>query len=732
MDWLAEVNKEEHNTDEILSFQEYLAILEKAPRRECRTTAVYLKDMFDYFGRTEQGGFNLFKRTYPNSPPVWGQEQVQIDIYKNLVNFIEEGQNNKLILLVGPNGSSKSSLIKKLMLAAQDYSESDEGALFSFSWIFPIENYVKGSLGLAKTQYNKELNSFAKLDDNEISAILPSELKDHPILLIPIKTRQKMIDQLLQDHPNLLESIQKSYLYYGDLSKRNKMIYDALLKNYKGNHLEVIKHIRIERFSIDKRYSIGAATIEPQLHVDARLQQITMDKRLASLPPSLQSLNLFSIQGEVILANRGLLEYSDLLKRPLDTYKYLLMTMESRSINLQGILTELDIFFIGSSNEVHFAAFKQHPDFNSFKGRFNFLKVPYLLNYMHEKSIYDEQIQNIKDKTTFEPHALSALCIWSVMTRLRAPLAKNYKENKLGKLAESLNPLEKSLFLAQSSLPERFDTESVQILKQAKDLVENEYSNDQLYEGKFGISPREIKQLIYQIAEGNKNLTFIDILDALKELSEKKNQYDFLNIAAHGDYHNTTRFIQLIEEYLLNIFDNELRDSLGLVDDRSYEDYIKRYISNVTALIKGEKIKNQLTGKSEPSDMFFIKEFENNIELKENPDTFRSHMISRIGAYALDNPNKKIVYLEVFFDIGKKLQESFRNEQKKIIYSIAQNMVFFEEKLVKGESSLINNEIERIISNVLNQLNTKYSYSEFGAMTLIKYLIKKRYSEALK
>lgn len=53
---------------------------------------------------------------------------------------------------------------------------------------------------------------------------------------------------------------------------------------------------------INRRYSIGATTIEPQLHVDANLQQITMDRRLASLPPSLQSLNLFSISGEVVLA----------------------------------------------------------------------------------------------------------------------------------------------------------------------------------------------------------------------------------------------------------------------------------------------------------------------------------------------------------------------------------------------------------------------------------------------
>ena len=66
-------------------------------------------------------------------------------------------------------------------------------------------------------------------------------------------------------------------------------------------------------------------------------------------------------------ANRGVLEFSDQVKRPLDTYKYLLQTLENAYLNINGILTELDILFIGTSNEIHLTAFKQHPDFNSLK-----------------------------------------------------------------------------------------------------------------------------------------------------------------------------------------------------------------------------------------------------------------------------------------------------------------------------------------------------------------------------
>ena len=727
MDWLKEVNTEEDKYDQIFSFDEYVQIFEQKPLRELRTTSMYLKDMFDYYGRNEYG-FKLFKKNHPNSPPVAGQFATQDKIYQNLINFNEEGYNNKFILLVGPNGSAKSSLVKKIMMTAEEYSLTDDGALFTFSWIFPIDNYTKGSLGLSSKQIDKHLNSFAHLEDSEISAILTSELKDHPLLLIPLKTRQKLINKLLADNPQKLESIQQSYLYNGDLSKRNRLIFDALLKNYKGDFEHVLKHIRVERFHIDKRYSTGAATIEPQLHVDAKLQQITMDKRLASLPPSLQSLNLFSMNGEVILANRGVLEFSDLLKRPLDTFKYLLMTMETKTINLQGILTELDIFFIGSSNEVHFNAFKQHPDFNSFKGRFSFLRVPYLLNYAEEKQIYVEQVANVRDKSKFEPHSLETLCLWAVMTRMRHPQSKNYKDKELGEIAEKLTPLEKALYFAHKETPEYLNQEQQQILRLGMDPIFEEFDNDPLYEGKFGVSPREVKQFIYELSNDNENITFIEVLEFLREISDHKSQYDFLNIGSQGDYHNPKKFLYLVEQHCLNQFDIELRDSLGLVDNRSYEDYISKYVMQINALLKNEKIRNEVTGKYEEPDMYFIKEFESNIHLKENPENYRSHIISKLGAYSLDNPGKKIVYTEVLEGVYKQLKESFRNEQKKIIAKIANNLVFYVNELEdEKQSSALSTENRNAIEEVLKHLHDKYGYSQKGAINCLKYLLQKRY-----
>jgi predicted Ser/Thr protein kinase len=401
--------------------------------------------------------------------------------------------------------------------------------------------------------------------------------------------------------------------------------------------------------------------------------------------------------------------------------------MESKTINLHGILTELDIFFVGSSNEIHFTAFKQHPDFNSFKGRFNFLRVPYLMNYKEEEKIYVEQITKLKEETTFEPYALSALCLWSVMTRMRAPVAKNYQDDKLGKIAEALSPLEKCLLYADRETPDSFDSESRQLLKMGSNLVHDEYENDSMYEGKFGISPREVKQIIYDLAYTHKSVTFVEVLDYLRHLVDKKSEYDFLNISQQGEYHNSKKFIDLIEMWNIDILDNEVRESLGLVDERSYEDYVSKYILSINAVIKGEKVKNLVTGKFEVPDAYFINEFETNVHMNEAPVKFRSGLIARLGAFALDNKGKPIIYSEVFEDLVHLLQETFRKEQKKIIDKVGKNLVLYLAEKEENVNQNIPKDIMDMILNIINTLQKKYHYSENGAITSLQHLLKMRY-----
>ena len=47
---------------------------------------------------------------------------------------------------------------------------------------------------------------------------------------------------------------------------------------------------------------------------------------------------------------------------------------------------------IASANEIHLAAFREHPEFPSFRGRMELIRTGYLLDYKAEEKIYDNQV----------------------------------------------------------------------------------------------------------------------------------------------------------------------------------------------------------------------------------------------------------------------------------------------------------------------------------------------------
>ena len=64
---------------------------------------------------------------------------------------------------------------------------------------------------------------------------------------------------------------------------------------------------------------------------------------IAQLPAALQGLNLFTVGGDLVDGNRGMLEFSDLLKRPVDSFKYILGLCENQSVNVGGTIAYLDL-----------------------------------------------------------------------------------------------------------------------------------------------------------------------------------------------------------------------------------------------------------------------------------------------------------------------------------------------------------------------------------------------------
>src|SRR5262249_28458328 len=172
--------------------------------------------------------------------------------------------------------------------------------------------------------------SYAHLDDDEIDSRLVMELRDHPLFLLPIPERRALVQSLYAAAGE--KRSPPDWLMSGKLSHKNQQVYAALLASYNGSLAETLRHVQVERYFISRRYRVGAVTIGPALSVDAGERQITADRSLASLPTALQATTLFEAHGELIDAAGGVLEFSDLLKRPIDAFRYLQLTLETGEV----------------------------------------------------------------------------------------------------------------------------------------------------------------------------------------------------------------------------------------------------------------------------------------------------------------------------------------------------------------------------------------------------------------
>ncbi len=720
----------------VMSFAEYLELVNEAPQSQLRSAPQYVRDAFDYFGTTEvekawglERRFKLFDCPWAaGRDRLVGQEEVQNRIYRALSSFVSEGVANKLLLLHGPNGSAKSTLVRCIGRAMQSYSTSDEGACYRLNWIFPAQKVSRSGIGFSGSEYSDpgRSDTYAYLADELIDAKLGDELRDHPIFLFPPPEREELLRELLPesfgDDPSFVIS---DYIRYGRLSHKNRQIYEALLATYLGDFSKVLRHVQVERFFVRHRYREGYVTVEPQLSVDAAERQITADRSLAALPAALQSVTLFEYGGELVDANRGMIEYSDLLKRPLEAYKYLITTVERASLSLGNAILFLDLFFIGTSNEIHLSAFKEIAEFQSFKGRLELVRVPYLLDFTEELKIYRQKLREAASSRHIAPHCAYVAALWAVLTRMRKPNSDRYSD-KVSELVAKLAPAEKAELYGEGRPPKRLSSaEGRELLSQVKALMSESESYPN-YEGRSGASPREIQVAIFNAAASDAYdyLSPLAILDELEELTKQTSVYPFLKQEVlPGGYHDHRKFVGVVRERLIDVIDDEVRAALGLVDETEYERLFNQYVTYVIHWTKGEKVVNPSTGREEKPDEKLMKKIEDTLEISGDAADFRRDLIAKIGAWSLDNPERRPEYKEIFADHFKQMREAYYEEQRVVVREGVQHVL----ALVGGRSEVLSDEQRDDARSTLSTLIERFAYTEDSAREAIALLARNRY-----
>ena len=714
----------------VLSFQGYLEEVFANPQRHIRNAAQYFQDMVAHFGTDEkeyptgpEKRFRIFDCAHDEGEGrVVGQERVQQGIFRLIRNFVRSGKADRLILLHGPNGSAKTSLIQAIGRGAELYSQTEEGVLYRFNWVFPFGKVQKGSLGFGGED-SKISSSYAHLAADDVEARLPCEHKDHPLLLLGVEERKAFFERLKNGGQLKSGDTVPQYLVSGNLSSKNRKIFDALWVAYNGNLNEVLQHVQVERFYLSRRYRRGIASIEPQMSVDARVQQVTADRSVASLPKALQHVDLFSTGGALTDANRGLLEYNDLLKRPVEAWKYLLVASEQGQASIDPVNIFFDLLMIASSNDVHLNAFKEYPDWQSFKGRFELVTVPYLLRVGDEIQIYEQQIPKALSNRHIAPHAIEVAARFAVLTRLEPPDPERYPR-EVRRVISSLTPIEKLRIYDQGIVPERLSQKDRREVQKYIPELYREFDNMVAYEGCDGASAREIRAVLLNAAQDPRfdHLSPIAVLDQLRELVKSKSSYGFLNRPVVRGYRDAVAFVAQTEKAYLSDLEDEMRQSMGLVEADSHARSFERYIKHVSAWTKKEKLIDPVTGLEGDPDEQIMQQVEKVLlASNEKSEDFRQSLISQIGAFRLEHPDKEVDYERLFGSYHHRLKEDYYDQKKSQTTRFQE--IFF--KLVEDDTRDIDDKDLQKVEQMRARLHD-LGYTDESAKHSLAFLLNKQ------
>jgi predicted Ser/Thr protein kinase len=180
-----------------------------------------------------------------------------------------------------------------------------------------------------------------------------------------------------------------------------------------------------------------------------------------------------------------------------------------------------------------------------------------------------------------------------------------------------------------------------------------------------------------------------------------------------------------VESEYLDTVDAEVRESMGLIREAQYTELFDRYVQAVSHWVKGEKMRNRVTGEMEKPDEGRMKELEDILMPRsEDAGTFRRGLITQVGAFRLDHPDAPMDYARIFPDAFRKLREHFFHERKRVLERNAANILGY---LSDGRGSLSAKEQQQV-RETLSTLATRFGYCESCARDAILALVRRRYA----
>ena len=197
---------------------------------------------------------------------------------------------------------------------------------------------------------------------------------------------------------------------------------------YDGDWSKMIQHIRVRRLIFSEQDRVGIGTFQPKDEKNQDSTELTGDinYRKIAIYGSDSDPRAFNFDGEFNIANRGIIEFIEMLK--LDVaflYDLLGASQEHKIKSKKFAQTDIDEVIIGHTNEPEYRRLENNEFMEALKDRTVRIDIPYITRLRDEIKIYERDFNRRKVRVHIAPHTLEVAAMWAVLTRLEEPKKAN-------------------------------------------------------------------------------------------------------------------------------------------------------------------------------------------------------------------------------------------------------------------------------------------------------------------
>jgi serine protein kinase len=608
------------------TFREYFELLTANPHIAALSHA-RICDMILAAGteKIERGRDELVRYNFFSGELFGIEEPISkiVEYFKSAAQRLEV--RKRILLLMGPVGGGKSTIVAMLKRGLENWTRTEIGAVYG----------IKGC-----------------------------PMHEEPLHVIPLELRPE---------------IERLYGIYieGELCPQCRYNLEHV---YHGKHEDVL----VQRIVFSEKDRVGIGTFAPSDPKSQDITELTGSIDLSTIGEiGVESdPRAYRFDGELNIANRGMMEFIEILKCD-EKFLYSLLTLSQEQNIKTGRFAMIyaDEVIMSHTNENEYNAFVGNKKSEALQDRIIMIKVPYNLKVSQEERIYDKLLKQSEALRNIHlaPNTLKVAAMFAVMTRLEEPKKANTDIVKKMKL---------------------YDGEDVEGYK-SKDV--SELQAEAVREGMDGISPRYIINRLSN-ALVRDNITCINPIDAIRAIKDGFDQHTGITPEEKERYLN---LLDLARKAYDTIAKTEVNRAFVYSFEEMAKNMLNAYLDNVEAYCNKEKLKDPITEEDLEPDERLMRSIEEQINVSENAkNTFRQEILIRISSYS--RKGKSFEY---------KSHERLKEAIEKKIFADLKDVV----KITTSARTPDPDQLRRI-NEVVDRLIKDHGYCPVCANALLEYV----------